>query len=109
MNRPDFVAKLVFRRTEEGGRKGPLKSGCHPQVKFDFSDMQTSTAQAFRDKDWVHPGETVIADMYMAGKAYFAGTLAVGMRFEVREGAIVTAIGEILEICDNDLLERREG
>lgn len=107
MNPPDFVAKLVYRKTEEGGRDRPLKSGCHPQVKFDFSDMQTSTSQVFRDKDWVHPGETVLADMYMVGKAYFAGTLAVGMRFEVREGGMVTAIGEILEICDRDLVDPR--
>lgn len=109
MNPPDFVAKLTYRTTDEGGRTGPLKSGCHPQAKFDFSEMQTSTAQFFHDKEWVYPGETVVADMYMVGKDYFAGTLAVGMRFEVREGAMVTAIGEILEICNGDLLDPRKG
>jgi hypothetical protein len=47
--------------------------------------------------------ETVVADMYMAGKDYFAGKLRVGMQFEIREGARVTALGEILEIVDEDL------
>jgi hypothetical protein len=108
MNPPDFVAKLVYRTTDEGGRDRPLKSGCHPQVKFDLSDMQTSTSQFFRGKEWVHPGETVVADMYMVGKTYFAGMLAVGMRFEVREGEMVTAIGETLEVCASGLLDPGE-
>lgn len=108
MNPPDFVAKLTYRTTAEGGRDRPLKSGGHPAVKFDFSDMQTSTSQFFRAKEWVHPGETVVADMYMVCKAYFAGMLAVGMRFEVREGERVSAVGEILEVCDGKLLALRE-
>jgi hypothetical protein len=41
--------------------------------------------------------------MHMAGREYFAGKLEVGMRFEIREGARVTALGEILEICEKSL------
>jgi translation elongation factor EF-Tu-like GTPase len=106
---PDFVARLSFKTTEQGGRRGPLRSGCHPQVKFEFSEMQTSTAQFFRDRDWIYPGEVVVAEMQMAGKEYFAGKLEVGMRFEVREGARVTAFGEILEICDQSLCRPSPG
>ena len=102
---PDFVAKLVYRTTAQGGRSGPARSGYHPQVKFDFSDMQTSTAQFFRDREWVQPGDTVVAEMQMVGRDYFAGKLKVGMHFEVREGNKVTALGEILEICNTSLRE----
>jgi translation elongation factor EF-Tu-like GTPase len=106
---PDFVAKLVYMTTEEGGRTRPARSGYHPQVKFDFSDNQTTTSQFFRDRDWVNPGDTVVADMQMVGTDYFAGTLAVGMCFEVREGGRVTAHGEILEIRNKSLVRRADG
>jgi translation elongation factor EF-Tu-like GTPase len=58
MNRrsPDFVATLIYRTTEEGGRRTPAKSGYRPQVKFDFVEMQTSGQQVFMDKEWVYPG-----------------------------------------------------
>jgi hypothetical protein len=42
----------------------------------------------------------------MAGRKYFAGKLEVRMRFEVREGSRVTALGEILEIRDKNLCRR---
>lgn len=103
MDHPHFVARLSYKTTEQGGRRTPARSGYHPQVKFDFSDMQTSTVQSFRDREWVYPGDVVVADMQMAGSEYFAGKLEVGMRFEIREGARVTALGEILEICEKSL------
>jgi translation elongation factor EF-Tu-like GTPase len=103
VDHPDFVARLAYKTTEQGGRRTPAQSGYHPQVKFEFSENQTSTAQFFRDKEWVYPGDVVVAEMQMVGREYFAGTLEVGMRFEVREGSRVTAFGEILEICDKSL------
>jgi translation elongation factor EF-Tu-like GTPase len=103
----DFVAELVYKTTAQGGRKGAARSGYHPQVKFDFSDMQTSTAQFFHDREWVNPGDTVVADMQMVGRDYFAGTLEIGMRFEVREGSRVTAHGKILEIHNRSLIRGR--
>lgn len=65
--------------------------------------MQTSTSQFFQGKELVYPGDVVIAQMHMAGRDYFAGRLEVGMCFEVREGARVTALGEILEIRNGTL------
>ena len=100
---PDFVAKLSFTATEHGGRQAPAISGYHPQIRFGFSDMRTSTALAFRDRKTVPPGGVVVADMFMVGKEYFAGSLEVGMRFEVLEGELVAAVGEILEICNDSL------
>jgi hypothetical protein len=36
-NKSDFIAKLTFRTTGQGGRQTPVKSGYRPQVKFDFA------------------------------------------------------------------------
>jgi translation elongation factor EF-Tu-like GTPase len=105
----DFVAKLVYMTTAQGGRRRAARSGYHPQVKFAFSDNQTSTCQFFHDREWVNPGDTVVADMQMVGRDYFAGTLEVGMRFEVREGGRVTAHGEILEIRNKSLVRGADG
>jgi translation elongation factor EF-Tu-like GTPase len=107
MDRADFVARLSYRTTEQGGRRTPARSGYHPQVKFEFSQLETSTAQFFLDKEWIYPGETVVAEMQMVGREYFAGKLEVGMRFEVREGSRVTALGEILEIRDKSLCRQQ--
>ena len=103
MGNSDFVARLSYKTTEQGGRRGPARSGYHPQVKFEFSELQTSTVQIFRDREWAYPGDVVVAEMQMVGRDYFRGKLEVGMRFEVREGVRVTALGEILEICNKSL------
>jgi translation elongation factor EF-Tu-like GTPase len=109
MDFTDFVARLSYLSAEEGGRTGPARSGYHPQVKFPFSEMQTSTVQVFREREWAYPGDVVIAEMQMVGRDYFAGRLEVGMRFEVREGTRVTALGEILEIRNESLCRRSPG
>jgi hypothetical protein len=49
----DFIAELKYLTTEEGGRKTPVHSGYRPQVKFCFTEMQTSGQQTFIDKEIV--------------------------------------------------------
>lgn len=60
---PDFIAELKYKTTEDGGRKTPAFSGYRPQVKFPFSEMQTSGQQKFIDKKSVNPGDTVNAEV----------------------------------------------
>jgi len=57
----DFIAILKYKNTAEGGRKTPTSSGYRPQVKFHFTEMQTSGRQTFIDREIVYPGETVRA------------------------------------------------
>ena len=103
-SKTDFIAKLKYRTTEEGGRQTPAKSGYRPQVKFDFTEMQTSGQQTFIDKEIVFPGETVEAKIKVLSPNYFAGCLTKGMKFEFREGATIIGTGEIKYIV-NDRLE----
>ncbi len=104
-NKTDFIAKLSYRTTDEGGRKTPAKSGYRPQVKFDFAEMQTSGQQTFIDKDTVFPGDTVDAKIKILTPDYFAGCLTEGMVFEFREGSKIIGTGEIKYIV-NDKLEK---
>lgn len=101
----DFIAQLSYRTTKQGGRQTPAKSGYRPQVKFDFSEMQTSGQQTFIDKGTVSPGETVEAKIKIIAVDYFAGCLTEGMQFEFREGANVIGTGKITYIV-NDKLEK---
>lgn len=104
-NKTDFLAKLNYRTTEQGGRQTPAKSGYRPQIKFDFTEMQTSGQQTFIDKETVFPGETVDAKIKLLSPDYFAGCLTDGMEFEFREGATIIGTGEIKYIV-NDKLEK---
>jgi Elongation factor Tu C-terminal domain len=104
-NKTDFIAKLTYMTTEQGGRQTPAKSGYRPQVKFDFTEMQTSGQQTFIDKETVLLGDTVDAKIKILTPELFAGSLTEGMQFEFREGAKVIGIGEIKYIV-NDKLEK---
>jgi translation elongation factor EF-Tu-like GTPase len=101
--KPSFIAALTYLKTEEGGRETPAKSGYRPQVKFSFSEMQTSGQQVFLDKELVYPGETVRAEITVLTPEILKGKIKVGMTYEFREGAKIMGTGEILEILDKDL------
>ena len=104
-NKVDFVAELQYLTTEQGGRKTPANSGYRPQVKFDFTEMQTSGQQTFIDKETVYPGDKVDAKIKILSPDYFADSLTEGMNFEFREGATVIGTGQIKYIV-NDKLEK---
>lgn len=106
-NKTDFIAKLTYRTTEQGGRQTPAKSGYRPQLKFDFTEMQTSGQQTFIDKETVFPGDIVDAKIKLLSTDYFAGSLTEGMHFEFREGSTVIGTGEIKHIINDKLLRRR--
>lgn len=102
----DFVAELNYLRTEEGGRLTPAKSGYRPQVKFDFTAMQTSGQQLFLNREIAFPGDTIEAKIKIASPDYFAGCLSEGMVFEFCEGPRTVGRGCVKYIV-NDRLEKR--
>ncbi len=99
----DFIAQLTYLTTEAGGRKTPAFSGYRPQVKFSFSEMQTSGQQVFIDKQEVYPGDTVKAQITIISDTYFAGKLYEGLDFEFLEGSRIIGTGVILEIINTTL------
>ena len=99
----DFIAELKYLTTEEGGRKTPALSGYRPQVKFDFSVMETSGQQTFLNKKIVYPGDTVLAAIKIVSVTSFANSLKVGMTFEIREGSKIVGHGKITELLNLSL------
>ncbi len=101
----DFIAELKYRTTEEGGRKTPACSGYRPQVKFDFTEKETSGQQIFIGKDKVYPGETVEAKIKILSVDFFAKKLMEGMKFEFREGSTIIGYGLIKQIINDKLIK----
>ena len=102
----DFVAILRYRTTEQGGRNTPVfNSGYRPQIKFSFTEMQTSGQQKFLDKEVVFPGDTVTAEIQLASPDFFESNLTEGMDFEFLEGSRIIGTGEI-KLIINDRLRK---
>lgn len=102
----DFIAILHYLPTEKGGRSTLALSGYRPQVKFPFSDQQTSGQQHFLNKEKVHPGETVTAAIRIISVEYFAGKLFKGLTFEFLEGSRLIGTGTITEIINEQLRKK---
>jgi len=105
-NKVDFIAELHYLTTEQCGRKTPANSGYRPQMKFDFTEMQTSGQQTFIAKETVFPGDKVDAKIKISSPNYFADRLTEGMIFEFREGSTLIGTGQIKYIV-NDNLEKK--
>jgi len=102
---PDFIAKVTYLTTEQGGRKGYASSGFRPHVKFDGKKELTSGEQLFIDKDKVFPGDTVTAEIRIISTEPFKNYLFTGQHFEVAEGSHLVGHGEIFEVINPDLLQ----
>ena len=100
---PHFIAELVYRKTEDGGRKTAANNGYRPQVKFGFTENQTSGIQKFIGKESVMPGEKVLAEITVLSPHFFEGKLEVGMEFTFNEGLTIIGTGKVTEILCGDL------
>ncbi len=100
----DFVALLKYRTTEQGGRNSQVfNSGYRAQIKFPFSEMQTSGQQKFLDKEVVFPGDTVTAEIQLLSPDFYENELTDGMGFEFLEGSRIIGTGEIKQIINERL------
>lgn len=101
---PDFVAELCYFTAEQGGRRTPVwTAGYRPQVKFPFSEMQTSGEQRFLNKDEVHPGDTVIAEISMLSIEPFKHKLYLGLELDFRKGSRIIGTGKVLQVINREL------
>lgn len=101
----DFIATLTYLTIEQGGRQTPAFSSYGPQIKFEFSEIQTSGQQTFIDRKIVYPGDTVEAEIKIISVDHLAGQLKEKMIFDFREGATIIGTGQIKHIL-NDKLRR---
>ena len=100
---PDFIAKIYFNTTEDGGRKNYASSGYKPTFKIKGKKEMTSAEQIFIGREKVCPGETVLSEIRILWIETFEGLLFEQMKFQLREGANIVAIGEIVEVINKKL------
>jgi hypothetical protein len=99
----DFVAQLNFKKTEEGGRTHFALSGYRPQVKFNFTEMQTSGQQTYIDNKMAFPGDNLNALIKLATTEHLKGHLREGTTFEFLEGDRLIGNGRILKLKNEEL------
>lgn len=102
--KPDFIANLNYKTSEQGGRKTPAHSKYRPLIEFPGLLPLTSGEQVFIDKKIVYPGETVKSEITILSVEAFKEKLYVGQEFifcEVPDRPLGT--GKILEIVNKDL------
>ena len=109
MNRkPDFVAKLFYLTSAQGGRDSFALSGYRPHIQFSYKKYNTSGRQKFINKEVVKPGESVEAEITIIAIEEFKNELYPGMLFKFCEGSRVTGFGGIVEIINKDLEKNRQ-
>lgn len=100
LNKPDFIAILKYKATEEGGRRAPAYSGYRPDIKFPFDEMLTCGFQTFIGQERVFPGESAKAAITIIAVDYFKGRLYENLEFDFREGPNIIGTGKIIEIIN---------
>lgn len=103
---PDFIAKIRFLTTEEGGRTGYAASGYRPAFKLPDQTEMTSAEQKFRGTDKVNPGQEVISEIRILWIDAFEQKLSVGTTFELREEPKIVAKGQIIEVTNERLRKK---
>ena len=99
----DFIGKLYFLTTEEGGRSEITDEIYRPLFKLKDSLDLTSADQKFIGKDRVKPGDTIQSEMRIIWKDPYVGALSEGAEFVLREGSQIVATGEILKVLNEKL------
>ena len=91
-------AKISFLPTEDGGRKGSVQSQYMPQFRYDGKDWDAR--HYYPENEVINPGESVKTLLSFLTPENHVGKLAVGMNFEIAEGARVVAKGVITKLLD---------
>lgn len=101
MKKVDFIARVFYKHTKDGGRSAPAFSKYRPHISFHHLPYTlTSAQQVFIGQDKVNPGTSALADITLIYHKGFEGKLSIGDKFEFAESTQVIGTGEIVEIVD---------
>lgn len=92
----DIEVVMTFLRTEDGGRKSPVRSGYRPQFHYHGDDCDA--IHTYIGVEQVNPGDTVTAQLRFLRPQVHVGRIAVGMEFLIREGNRTVATGKVTKI-----------
>jgi len=104
--KPDFIARVQYLTSEQGGRTGYAATGYRPAFKIPEKKEMTSAEQKFIGTDRVEPGEEVLTEIRILWIEAFQEQLEAGTKFELREGDRIVAIGEIQEVRNEKLKKK---
>lgn len=99
----DLEATITFLTTEEGGRRGPAASGYRPNHDFGLPQELNDAQHEYLDRDWVHPGESVQALLWLLAPERQVGRLHPGFEFTVQEGARIIGHGRVVAVLNREL------
>ena len=102
----DFIAKVFFLKSEDGGRTLAVQSGYRPQFEISGYKYSTSAEQLFVEQDKVFPGEIATSEVRILSPELFEGLLFIGMKFNLAEGRKKVASGEIISIVNQVLIKK---
>lgn len=96
MSRRTVIAMLELLASDAGGRASAIESGYRSLVRFDGGDADFGVEISI-ESGCLQPGARADARLsFWAGDEL--GELNRGRRFELREGARIVGVGEILEV-----------
>jgi elongation factor Tu len=102
---PDIEADIWFLSHESGGRRAPVASGYRPQ--FFYDDRDWDATHEYVGKEWVQPGERVLARLTFVSPESHVGHVNVGMPFLIREGSKTVGYGVVTAILDLEHPQQR--
>src|SRR5471030_1763971 len=105
---PDIEAEISFLSTPEGGRTGPVRSGYRPDHDFGLAGILNGAAHEYDRQEWVAPGETVSARLWLLAPEQQKGRLFEGCKFTVQEGPKIVGRGTVHRVLNAELLKPPE-
>lgn len=100
--KPNFIALLTFLPSEDSGRTTPVSSGYRPSMRFSFDLGQFTGIQNYLEKDLVHAGDKVNAEITMLDSDFFEGKLYEGLDFDFFEGDVEIGHGVVTKLLPFD-------
>jgi hypothetical protein len=83
--------------------KQPICSGARPTHDFGLAAGFNDAQHEYPDSEWVHPGETVRALLWLLAPEMQLGRLHPGFQFKVQDGPRLIGIGTITTVHNKAL------
>lgn len=99
---------MTFLSADDGGRKAPVASGYRPNHDFGLPGELNDAQHEYPGIEWVSPGETVHALLWLLAPERQRGRLYSGFAFTVQEGSRVVGKATIVAVL-NEALRRDRG
>ena len=95
--------RLQLLRTDEGGRRGYIRTGYHGMVRFPENDEFNDCIVTSEGQEQCEPGAECLALLTFAAPDLVERFVTPGANFNLTEGARVVGRGEVIGVSGNRL------